>query len=401
MVGPLTARHRHLITVLEVARVETFLRHRHGCPGRPPAGRAALARAFMAKAVFGLASTELLVERLAVDKCLRRLCGWERAGEVPTFSPAFLEFATIALPSRLHAAVIEVSQGARLIGHISRDSTAIRAREKPRKVVKEEKPKRQRGHPRKGEEQAREAKPVRRLERQPGMSLEAMLADLPRHCATGGKRNSKGHSESWRGYKLHIDVADGDIPISCLLTSASLHDSQAAIPLATMTARRVDSLHDLMDSACDAPEIKAHSRALGHVPIIDTSPRGSKNKQELTAEAKRKARAGYKLAEQTRYNQRTAVERVNGRLKDDFGGNTVRVRGHDKVNCHLMFGIRALTINQLMRLIIQAAARADSPIGPASTTAPEGGSPCADPPSTRVSKRTPPSYQASQQHKHH
>ncbi len=168
-----------------------------------------------------------------------------------------------------------------------------------------------------------------------------------------------------------------------------------------MTARRVDSLHDLMDSACDAPEIKAHSRALGHVPIIDTSPRGSKNKQELTGEAKRKARAGYKLAEQTRYNQRTAVERVNGRLKDDFGGNTVRVRGHDKVNCHLMFGIRALTINQSMRLIIQAAARADSPIGPASTTALEGGSPCADPPSTRVSKRTPPSYQASQQHKHH
>ncbi len=156
MVGPLTARHRHLITVLEVARVETFLRHRHGCPGRPPAGRSALARAFMAKAVFGLASTELLVERLAVDKCLRRLCGWERAGDVPsvpTFSRAFLEFATIALPSRLHAAVIEVSQGARLIGHISRDSTAIRAREKPRKVVKEEKPKRQR----KGEEQAREA----------------------------------------------------------------------------------------------------------------------------------------------------------------------------------------------------------------------------------------------------
>ena len=35
-----------------------------------------------------------------------------------------------------------------------------------------------------------------------------------------------------------IDVADGQIPISCLLTSASLHDSQAAIPLATLSAER-------------------------------------------------------------------------------------------------------------------------------------------------------------------
>ncbi len=220
VVGPLTARHRHLITVLEVARVETFLRHRHGCPGRPPAGRSALA--FMAKAVFGLASTELLVERLAVDKCLRRLCGWERAGDVPsvpTFSRAFLEFATIALPSRLHAAVIEVSQGARLIGHISRDSTAIRAREKPRKVVKEEKPKRKHGRPRKGEEQARETKPVRRLERQPGMSLEAMLADLPRHCATGRQAQLEGPQRELaglqaahrRGRRRHPDQLPADI----------------------------------------------------------------------------------------------------------------------------------------------------------------------------------------------
>jgi hypothetical protein len=32
-----------------------------------------------------------------------------------------------------------------------------------------------------------------------------------------------------------------------------------------------------------------------------------------------------------RYNERSAAERVNGRLKDDFGGRNVRVRGHAKV----------------------------------------------------------------------
>ena len=105
------------------------------------------------------------------------------------------------------------------------------------------------------------------------MTLAEMLADLPTACTIGTKRNAKGHTISWTGYKLHIDTGDGDIPISCLLTSASLHDSQAAIPLAVITASRVTSLYDLMDSAYDAPEIRDKSRALGHVPIIDANPR--------------------------------------------------------------------------------------------------------------------------------
>ena len=45
------------------------------------------------------------------------------------------------------------------------------------------------------------------------------------------------------------------------------------------------------------------------------------------------------------------VSVVNGRLKDDFGGRQVRVRGHAKVLCHLMFGILALTVAQLVRLV--------------------------------------------------
>ena len=57
-----------------------------------------------------------------------------------------------------------------------------------------------------------------------------MLEDLPKVCDTGVKRNAKGYQESWTGYKLHIDAIDGGIPVSCLLTSASVHDSQAAIP---------------------------------------------------------------------------------------------------------------------------------------------------------------------------
>src|ERR1035441_2874224 len=69
------------------------------------------------------------------------------------------------------------------------------------------------------------------------MTLAAMLADLPMGCAVGTKRNAKGYKTSWIGYKLHIDTADGDIPVSCLLTSASVHDSQVALPLAVLFER--------------------------------------------------------------------------------------------------------------------------------------------------------------------
>jgi hypothetical protein len=77
------------------------------------------------------------------------------------------------------------------------------------------------------------------------MTLAQMVEELPTGGDVGTKRNAKGHQVSWTGYKLlHLDAADGGIPLSCMLTSASLHDSQVAIPLATMTAQRVTNLYD-------------------------------------------------------------------------------------------------------------------------------------------------------------
>ena len=85
---------------------------------------------------------------------------------------------------------------------------------------------------------------------------------------------------------------------------------------------------------------------------MSPSPRRNKAlKEALKAEEARCRRVGHKMAETIRYNERSTVERVNGRLKDEFGGDFVRVRGHAKVMCHLMLGILALTANQLMVLI--------------------------------------------------
>ena len=351
--GPLGERYQLFITALELVRVEQHLPCFRTLRGRPQQDRVALARAFIAKAVFQIDTTRALLERLANDRALRRLCGWESIRAIPseaTFSRAFAGFAEGALPSRLHEALIENTMQEQLVGHVSRDATAIEGREKPTPKPKQPaKPKRKRGRPRKGEERPKEPS---RLQRQQQMTLVEMLDDLPHACDVGTKRNAKGYKESWIGYKLHIDAGDGGIPLSCILTSASVNDCQVAIPLATMTAARVTNLYDLMDAAYDAAEIRAHSESLGHVPIIDVNPRNSAAlKRDLQQEAKARRTLGQMDAKGVRYRERSTVERVNGRLKDEFGARQVRVRGHSKVLCHLMFGILALTVDQLLRFV--------------------------------------------------
>ena len=339
--GGLTAKQHQLVSVLEIIRIEDTVFYEYRT-GRHKSDRKAIARAFVAKAVYNLSMTRELLDRLGCDKALRRICGWESLSAMPgesTFSRAFCEFAESRLPEAVHESMINNHMSDHLVGHISRDSSKIAAREKPAtKPVVQEAPtlKRKRGRPKKGTIVA--SKEPTRIQRQQRMTIEEILVDLPTVCDRGTKINSKGYKESWNGYKLHLDVADGQIPITPLLTSASLHDSQAAIPLAAMSSKRVIYLYDLMDSAYDCEGIKGFSRKLGHVPIVDPNRRRGE-KRNLDP------------VEKIRYNERTAVERVFGRLKDEFGGRMIRVRGAAKVMAHLMFGILALTADQLLKFV--------------------------------------------------
>jgi IS5 family transposase len=182
------------------------------------------------------------------------------------------------------------------------------------------------------------------------MTLEQMLAALPQQCAIGVKTSSKGHEQYWRGYKLHLDVADGQIPISAVLTSANVHDARVAIPLMTMTSNRVDYLYDLMDSAYDANAILEHCRAQGRVPVVAFHPRRATKRPSKVPKARPpKLVPEVDWAKRDRYAERTMVERGNARLKDEFGGRHIRVRGGAKVMAHLMFGLIALTADQLLR----------------------------------------------------
>ena len=337
---PLTEQHRRLILVLEVVRIEEDVAA--SCLqwlGRKRADRRVLARAFVAKSCLNLPTTKMLVERLRVDRSLRQVCGWEQGRQAPseaTFSRAFAEFAKMGLLDRVHGERVQEYLGPEVVWHVARDSTEIEAREKPQPKQKTQRPKFRRGRPRKGE--VRPPKPQRRMVRQYGQPAAEAIAELPKVCDVGAKRNAKGYGHRWVGYKFHVDVGDDGIPLAAVTTSASLHDSQAAIPMAKLTAERVRSWYDLMDSAYDAALIHSLCRELGHVPIIDSnSGRG----KALPMEPDRARR----------YQHRTQAERFNSRLKDDCGGRFVRVRGHPKVHTHLMFGLLVIFAEALLKLI--------------------------------------------------
>ena len=133
----------------------------------------------------------------------------------------------------------------------------------------------------------------------------------------GAKVDAQGFKNSWVGYKLHVDSTEAAVPVSCILSSASLHDSQVAIPLADMSAQRVTYLYECMDSTYDAAQIHDHSRKHDSVSIIDTSSRSNKGLREALARERKAAnRAGFVHPTVQRYGERTAVERVNGRLKN-------------------------------------------------------------------------------------
>lgn len=354
---PLTGRLEHLIVILDVLGLESFVAPPSRGRGRPPDDRPAIARSFVAKAVLTIPTTSALIERLQIDRALRRICGWERRSDVPseaTFSRAFAEFATQSLPERVHAHLVRQQLHGHIIGHMARDATEIEAREKPVRRPPDdpppEAPKRKRGRPRKGEAPP-PPKPPTRIEQQRTQSLDEMRAALPTQCDVGVKRNSKGFSETWIGYKLHLDTANGIVPVAAILTAASTHDSQVAIPLARTSERRVVWLYDLMDAAYDAQPIIDDCIASGRVPVIDRNTRRDTNlKAEIAAERARRRLINIPDPRDLTYNERTTAERANARLKDEFGACDLRVRGHLKAFCHLMFGLAALAADSILRL---------------------------------------------------
>jgi len=230
----------------------------------------------------------------------------------------------------------------RLIGHILRDATAIEAREKAQnKKGDREKPlqpPRRRGRPRKGEPKV--IKRMKRLAKQARQKASVSVGQLNRECTWGCKKNSPGNVTFWKGYKLHLDVTDMGIPVTAVVTGATVHDSQLAIPMEKLTERKFRHLYSLMDSAYDAHDIRTYIEGKGRVAIIDGNKRRGEAAPPLEA------------AEKERFKIRSPVERANSHLKDWLIGGKVYVRGIRKVRFHLLSGVVCLAAVKILQYLV-------------------------------------------------
>ena len=226
------------------------------------------------------------------DCFLRRICGFTRYRTLPseaTFSLAFDEFAAGSLGQRVHETLIPEHLGDQLIGHLSRDGTAIEARERPA------------GKGKGAEEGATKAQP-------PPVGDRREPCRDAEHAGTTGAGEKAGPPAAWRSASGGEGLADR-APARAKLGANAPGDSRRA----------------------------RTARASGTPPLIDHNPR-------------RGEKIEFSPAEAIRYNERSAAERSNARLRDESGGRHIRAKGHIKVMAHLIFGLLALSADQLMRL---------------------------------------------------
>ena len=131
-----------------------------------------------------------------------------------------------------------------------------------------------------------------------------MLKNLPTACNRSTKCNAQGDQVSWNGYQFTWTPPTVACPLPALLSSVSMHDSRAAFPLWLMSAERVPTSTILGMRPTAAPNCGNTAVVWATPPLIDHHPRG---------------------------------------------GKAILVKGGAKVMGHLMFGVLALSADQLMR----------------------------------------------------
>ena len=354
--GKLSSKEAKLIKILDFAHIEKYVSA--SSITNPPKDREEMARAFVAKQVYNFQTTRDLIDRLKIDRTLRLLCGWRHENKIPSeakFSRVFKEFSQQQIASKAHDVFIENYLSETLFFYSSIDSTAIELREKSVQSKKEIKPTRRQGRPKKGEEGP--AKKPSILQQQENMqSTKEMLSLIATRCDTSVKQNSKGNRYRWTGGKLHLSVVDGDIPITSIYSSASVHDSSLALPLIKETSEKVNYLYDLQDAAYDSRIIRSYSQKHNHRPMIDINPKNSKVRKAQIALAKSEKKilgsmGLYNDSDDLHYNQRGSVERVNAYLKDNYGCNKIYYQGAQKVASVLAFAVLSVCITQSLKLV--------------------------------------------------
>ena len=141
------------------------------------------------------------------------------------------------------------------------------------------------------------------------------------------KKGSKGENEYCFGYKLHLLVdTEYDLPIAANITRGNFNDGRAAsrvLSEARFTYGRFHPEYIIGDAGYSSSKfLRLIKRQYRAEPIISINPAHKKLVFSETRE--------WKLL----FGRRSAIERVNGRLKGHRRLNNITVRGKWKVTVH-------------------------------------------------------------------
>jgi hypothetical protein len=313
--------------------------------GRPPYQWLPFLRSHLAKSHFHIPKTKDLIARLKSDPNLRQICGFTKVPGKASFSRSFTFLAGQDVLNKTHEKMVIEAHKGTYVQHVSRDSSAIPAREKAiRKGEKENKErKKKRGRPPKGSPKIKTDTP--NVDNQIHQSARFAIAKLNKKCSWGCKKNSQGNVDYWRGYKLHMDTSDTGFSLTACVTGANVlgiyaADSQLAIPMEKITESRVKSCYSLMDSAYDSKTIAAFIRSRGRIPIIDPNKRKDTDRPPLDP------------AKKERFKFRSGAERGFSDLKDNYLPSAIYVRGHKKVSFVLMAGVVCLAAAKYLTMLL-------------------------------------------------
>ena len=82
-IGKLTEKHKELLSILELIKVETYISVKYRQVGNQEYDRAAMARFFIAKKMYNFSITKDFIEIVRNDRQLRTICGFSE-GVLPS-----------------------------------------------------------------------------------------------------------------------------------------------------------------------------------------------------------------------------------------------------------------------------------------------------------------------------
>lgn len=209
----------------------------------------AIIYSLIARIVERIPTIKDLLKRLREDILFRLDCGFSLAESLPSAATYSRLIQKLSQSDALEQVSQNVVQLALKEGFISDDTIAIdathieardRAPKKqkiehaptlPKKRGRKSKAEREVWLLQKQQEEAQKSIYEKKIEDQLHVSYEILREQMPITPTWGVKCNSEGKNLNWYGYKGHLAVTPSQYIVGALLSSGSLHDSKAAIPL--------------------------------------------------------------------------------------------------------------------------------------------------------------------------